>query len=81
LGCIYAVHVYARFEVDLEVVPDPGAAARHGLAHLVGPVIVAGLFADAVGVEPVFVAGGLVALVAAVWSRAQGSRVVPARAQ
>ncbi len=45
------------------------------------PVIIAGLFADAVGVEPVLIAGGIVALGAALWSRAKGSRVVPARAE
>jgi MFS family permease len=57
-------------------------AAHAVLSNLVaiGPVLAAGLFADAVGVEPVLVLGGVVALGAAVWSRAQGSRVVPARA-
>jgi predicted RND superfamily exporter protein len=43
MGCIYAVHVYARFEEDLALLPDPVAAARHGMAHLVRPVLVAGL--------------------------------------
>ena len=58
-------------------------AAHAVLANLVAifPVIAAGLFADAVGVEPVLVMGGVVALAAAVWSRAQGTRVVPARAE
>ncbi len=57
--------------------------AAHGvLSNLMAivPVLAAGLFADAVGVEPVLVLGGVVALAAALWSRAQGTRVVPARA-
>jgi hypothetical protein len=53
-------------------------AVLSNLAAIV-PVLAAGLMADAIGVEPVLVAGGIVALSAAVWSRAQGSRVVPAR--
>ncbi len=57
--------------------------AAHGvLSNLMAivPVLAAGLFADAVGVERVLVLGGVVALAAALWSRAQGTRVVPARA-
>ncbi len=57
-------------------------AAHSVLSNLaaIPPVLAAGLLADAVGVEPVLVAGGVVALVAALWSRAQWTRVVPARA-
>jgi MFS family permease len=57
-------------------------AAHAVLSNLVAilPVLLAGIFADAVGVEPVLVLGGVVALGAAVWSRAQGTRVVPAHA-
>lgn len=57
--------------------------AAHGvLSNLAAilPVLAAGLLADALGVGPVLVAAGVVALSAALWSRAQGSRVVPARA-
>ena len=43
MGCIYAVHVYARFEEDLAVLGDPREAARTSLAHLVRPVVVAGV--------------------------------------
>jgi hypothetical protein len=56
--------------------------AAHGvLSNLVAivPVLAAGLIADSVGVEPVLIAGGLLAFGAAVWSRAQGTRVVPAQ--
>jgi predicted RND superfamily exporter protein len=43
MGCIYAVHVYARFEEDLAALGDPQAAARRSLVHLVRPIVVAGL--------------------------------------
>lgn len=43
MGCVYAVHVYARFEEDLATHGEPPAAARASLAHLVRPVLVAGL--------------------------------------
>jgi MFS family permease len=58
-------------------------AAHAVLSNLVAilPVLGASLFADAVGVEPVLVLGGIVALGAALWSRAQGTRVVPAHAE
>jgi MFS family permease len=55
--------------------------AAHGvLSNLaaIPPVIAGGLFADAVGVEPVLIGAGVVALAAALWSRAQGTKVVPA---
>jgi MFS family permease len=55
-------------------------AAQSVLANLVAivPVVAAALIADAVGVAPVFVLAGIGALLAAVWTRAQASRVVPA---
>lgn len=55
-------------------------AAQSVLSNLTAivPVLAAGILADAVGVAPVLVAGGVVALLAAGWSRAQSSRVVPA---
>jgi MFS family permease len=58
-------------------------AAHSVLSNLVAivPVLVAGLLADTVGVEPVLVLGGLVALAAAAWSRAQATKAVPARAE
>ena len=54
-------------------------AAQTVLANLVAiaPVILAGLVADAVGVEPVLILAGVGALLTAVWSRARSSRVVP----
>jgi len=57
-------------------------AAQAVLTNLVaiGPVLAAGLLADAVGVEPVLVAAGVGALLAAVWSQARSSRAVPATA-
>ncbi|HXH21761.1 MAG TPA: MFS transporter [Dehalococcoidia bacterium] len=57
-------------------------AAQSVLSNLaaIPPVLAGGLLADAVGVEPVLIAAGCVALAAAVWSRAQGSKVVPAGA-
>ena len=55
-------------------------AAQTVLANLVAivPVVLAGLAADAVGVEPVLVVAGIAALLAAAWSQARSSRVVPA---
>ncbi len=57
-------------------------AAQSVLSNLVAilPVLLAGLLADAVGVKPVLISGGVLAVLAAVWSHAQGSRAVPARA-
>jgi MFS family permease len=57
-------------------------AAQTVLANLVAiaPVVLAGLLADAIGVEPVLVCAGIGALLAAAWSQARSSRVVPARA-
>lgn len=55
-------------------------AAQAVLANLVaiGPVVAAGFAADAVGVEPVLVCAGVGALLAAAWSQARSSRIVPA---
>jgi MFS-type transporter involved in bile tolerance (Atg22 family) len=55
-------------------------AAQTVLANLVAiaPVVLAGLLADAAGVEPVLVLAGVAALLAAGWSKARSSRVVPA---
>ena len=57
-------------------------AAQTVLANLVAiaPVVLAGLLADAIGVEPVLIIAGVAALLAAGWSHARSSRVVPARA-
>lgn len=57
-------------------------AAQHVLGNLASivPILLAGLLADAVGVAPVLLAAGVVALLAATWSRVQGSRTVPASA-
>jgi MFS-type transporter involved in bile tolerance (Atg22 family) len=57
-------------------------AAQTVLANLVAiaPVVLAGLLADAVGVEPVLVAAGIAALMAAAWSQMRSSRVVPSAA-
>jgi DHA3 family macrolide efflux protein-like MFS transporter len=54
-------------------------AAQAVLANLaaIAPVVLAGLAADAVGVEPVLVCAGVGALLAAAWSQARSSRVVP----
>jgi len=56
-------------------------AAQSVLSNLVAivPVMAAALMADAVGVAPVLVLTGVGALLAALWTRAQASRVVPAR--
>ena len=57
-------------------------AAQAVMTNLVaiGPVVLAGLLADAVGVEPVLISAGVGALLAAAWSQARSSRVVPATA-
>jgi MFS family permease len=54
-------------------------AAQTVLSNLVAivPVVTAGLIADAVGVEPVLVFAGIGALLAAAWSHARGTRVLP----
>lgn len=54
-------------------------AAQTVLANLVAivPVIVSGLIADAIGVEPVLIVAGIGALLAAAWSQARSSRVIP----
>jgi MFS family permease len=56
-------------------------AAQAVLSNLVAilPVVAAGLLADAIGVGPVLVIAGCAALLAAIWSRLESSRVVPAR--
>jgi MFS family permease len=53
-------------------------AAQAVLANLVAivPVLLAGLLADAVGVEPVLIVAGIAALLAAAWSQARSSRVI-----
>jgi MFS family permease len=55
-------------------------AAQAVLTNLVAilPVVLASLVADAFGVEPVLVGAGIAAVLAAVWSHARSSRVVPA---
>jgi hypothetical protein len=54
-------------------------AAQAVLSNLaaIAPVVLAGLVADAVGVEPVLICAGVGALLAAAWSQARSSRVVP----
>ena len=54
-------------------------AAQAVLANLVAivPVVLAGLVADASVCEPVLVCAGVGALLAAAWSQARSSRVVP----
>jgi hypothetical protein len=39
------------------------------------PIVVAGVLADAAGVQPVLILGGIAALLAAAWSQARSSRV------
>jgi hypothetical protein len=53
-------------------------AAQAVLGNLTAilPVLLAGLLADAVGVEPVLVCAGIGALLAAAWSQARSSRVI-----
>jgi predicted MFS family arabinose efflux permease len=53
-------------------------AAQAVLANLVAiiPVVLAGLVADALGVEPVLIVSGIAALLAAAWSQARSSRVI-----
>ncbi len=54
-------------------------AAQTVLANLVAivPVVASGLIADTVGVEPVLIFAGIGALLAAAWSQARSSRVIP----
>ena len=54
-------------------------AAQAILANLVAiaPVVLAGLIADTVGVQPVLICAGSAALLAALWSKARSSRSVP----
>ncbi len=54
-------------------------AAQTVLANLVAivPVILAGLIADSIGVEPVLIMAGIGALLTAAWSQARSSRVIP----
>ncbi len=54
-------------------------AVLSNLAAIV-PVVLAGLVADSLGVEPVLVCAGVGALLAAAWSQARSSRVVGATA-
>jgi MFS family permease len=53
-------------------------AAQSILTNLVAiiPVVLAGLVADAVGVEPVLIFAGIGALLAAAWSQARSTRIV-----
>jgi predicted MFS family arabinose efflux permease len=53
-------------------------AAQSILTNLVAilPVVLAGLVADAIGVQPVLICAGIGAILAAVWSQARSSRVV-----
>jgi hypothetical protein len=55
-------------------------AAQAVLANLaaIAPVVLASLVADAIGVEPVLICAGIAALLAAAWSQARSSRIVPA---
>jgi MFS family permease len=54
-------------------------AAQSVLSNLAAivPVVVAGIAADAIGVEVVLICAGVVALLAAAWSQARSSRVAP----
>ncbi len=54
-------------------------AAQSILANLVAivPVVLAGFLADTVGVTPVLICAGIAALLAAAWSQARSSRIVP----
>jgi predicted MFS family arabinose efflux permease len=53
-------------------------AAQSILTNLVAilPVVLAGLVADAIGVQPVLICAGIGAILAAAWSQARSSRVV-----
>jgi MFS family permease len=53
-------------------------AAQSILTNLVaiGPVLMAGLLADAIGVQPVLICAGIGAVLAAAWSQARSSRIV-----
>ena len=52
-------------------------AAQSILSNLTAivPIVVAGLLADAAGVQPVLILGGVAALLAAAWSQARSSRI------
>jgi MFS family permease len=52
-------------------------AAQSILSNLTAivPIVVAGLLADAAGVQPVLIIGGIAALLAAAWSQARSSRI------
>jgi len=52
-------------------------AAQSVLANLVAivPVVLAGLLADTIGVQPVMILAGVGAILAAIWSQARSSRV------
>jgi sugar phosphate permease len=52
-------------------------AAQSVLTNLcaIVPVVMAGLLADTIGVQPVMVSAGVGAILAAVWSQARSSRV------
>jgi predicted RND superfamily exporter protein len=43
LGCVYGVHVYARWEEEIARDPDPRRAAAAAARHLRAPVLVAGV--------------------------------------
>ncbi len=53
-------------------------AAQSVLTNLVAivPVVLAGLLADTIGVQPVLISAGIAAILAAVWSQARSSRIV-----
>jgi MFS family permease len=53
-------------------------AAQSILTNLVAiiPVVLAGLLADSIGVQPVLICAGIGAILAAMWSQARSSRVV-----
>jgi hypothetical protein len=55
-------------------------AAQSILSNLVAivPVVLASLVADAIGVAPVLVTAGVMALLTAAWSQARSSRIAPA---
>jgi predicted MFS family arabinose efflux permease len=57
-------------------------AAQSVLSNLaaIGPVVLASLVADAIGVEPVLICAGIGSLLAAAWSQARSSRVLPSTA-
>jgi MFS family permease len=52
-------------------------AAQSVLTNLcaIVPVVLAGLLADTIGVQPVLICAGIGAILAAIWSQARSSRV------